>query len=517
MAESGCLMSKKLRALTVNHNIKTKDFESNELLELSGDISITEDTEITETDGNLDFEQKNVGNSEYPNEDIFLKEAPGGSALDYGRQPTLRRDLIDPSEGYYINGELRSDLQAAFQGSDGFSRLHDTDTDLQGRVNPSSGEQPYTILQPGNSILKNMYILVRNNNFSVTQFLGNEETASFKGLRSLELTEGEIPNIYDEIGLRLNVSIGENSADIQQNNFFEEKNSGGGDIVIVPGNYGDTHLNDGGASNTPTSGIVVDEAYQDTAIPPNRRPIANGRRPIFRHNGVLLGKDTLIPVITNYTFSSPQQKLSCINQNGYSGNYETIEMDNIRMTVSGQEATSLYNSLSTPRKIHITVDASSSTLTAGPGDFDAKVKTGKLTGADFLSQANALTQPRINRTEHEEDDTTYDPNVGYELQEYDFWERGTIPPTKTILSRVSAGSGSAAFTGKTTLLFDNAFASNFLRDNVYIHPELKEVNNGVCTGLPPIERVGPNDYSNNQTPDYGNEVEFKVICDFQQL
>jgi hypothetical protein len=400
---------------------------------------------------------------------------------------------------------------APFQGvraEEAFGQLHIDDGSLRNIINPapSTTDPSYTILQPGNSILKNMYILVRNNNFSVTQSFGNGSTGS--GLRNYDLDESNVPNVYDEIGLRLNVSIGEESSDITQNNFLEERDLGG-DIVIVPGNYADTSANDGGDYDQGATATEI-SGFETTAMPPNRRPAAAGKRQMFRHNGVLLGKDTLIPIITNYTFSSAQEKLHCINQNGYSGNYEDIFMDDIRMARDNGITASLYNSSPTERKLHVVIDASTSTLPppGAPQDgFANTAKTGKLTGADFTYLPNSLTQPR----DIDEDKTyTYDPNGpnNYFMQEYPHFPFNSSNNSFS-MNRESISDDTIARDSKI------GFASNLLRDNVYNSKILKDTNNGICTGLPANQ--AQSDYLGNSTLDFDDNVDFKIICDFQHL
>lgn len=501
MAESGCLMSSKMHALTINHNVKTNHFESKTTLDLSEGITVDEN--IEEADGNLIFKTKSVGDSVYPD--------PDGDKLTFTPTATnlgnsvLRKEIHDSEAIASIGGvEFPTVFQGVESGlnrQDGFGQRHTDDATLRNIINPVGGGTPYTISQPANSILKNMYILVRNNNFSVSQFFGNESSGS--GLRNYDLSETEVPNTYDNIGLRLNVSIGEESSNITENNFFEERTDGGGHIVIVPGNHNDTSSTDGGASDV--AGVTA-TTNPTKAMPPNRRPAVDSKRQMFRHNGVLLGKDTLIPVITNYTFSSAQEKLNCINQNGYSSHYENITMDNIKIT--DNTTAPLYNSSSTARKIHVVIDASPSTLT-GTG-FNAtagKTGDGQLTGADFTYLPNALTQPRdvdADKTYDNTGDKAYYMQVRHNYnanpQHIDF----SMTPNDVI------GNNPAAIASTKT-----GYASNLLRDNVYCHPDLKDTYNGVCTGLP--EEAENSDYRHNETPEYGLSVEFKVICDFQHL
>lgn len=500
MAESGCLISSKMHALTINHNIKTKHFESKTTLDLSEGISVTGDVteDVTETDGNLIFKKEVVGESIYPDPDPdnanFILEP--NISIDRDQHAPVLRNLIKDTR-------TRNDFNnpAPFQGltnEQAFGQLHTDNNSLRGIINLDGGDKPYTILQPANSILKNMYILVRNNNFSVTQSFGNASTGS--GLRNYDLSESDVPNIYDNIGLRLNVSIGEESDDITENNFFEERDTGG-DIVIVPGNYGDTRDDGGGFVEGATAqGIAAAEA-----MPPNRRPAVGGKRQMFRHNGVLLGKDTLIPIITNYTFSSAQEKLHCINQNGYSGNYENINMNDIRMNNESGAIASLYSS--TDRKLHVVIDASSSTLPSDPNidNFARTAQTGKLTGADFTYLPNSLTQPRDTV-----EDKTYedDGNKFYPMQVNTDYGFNHNDPSFS-MDRVPTS------TNPSNRNFKSGFASNLLRDNVYNSKLLKSANNAICTGLPanPIQ----SDYLNNSTLDFQDTVEFKIVCDFQHL
>lgn len=504
MAESGCLISSKLHALTINHNIKTKHFESNTTLDLSEGISVTDN--ITETDGNLIFKKEVVGESIYPDPDpdnaIFILDQANGRQDPHA--PILRNIIRD------TRAVDDFDEPIPFQGltnEQAFGQLHTDNDSLRDIINPAGDDKPYTILQPANSILKNMYILVRNNNFSVTQSFGNESTGS--GLRNYDLSESNVPNIYDNIGLRLNVSIGEESDDITENNFFEERDAGG-DIVIVPGNYGDTSGGGGGGGDGGGFEAGATATNDDTsqAMPPNRRPVINGKREMFRHNGVLLGKDTLIPIITNYTFSSAQEKLHCINQNGYSGNYEGIEMDDIRMNNENGAIASLYNSSSTDRQLHVVIDASSSTLPTDQGTFALTAQTRKLTGADFTYLPNSLTQPRDTI-----EDKTYvnDTDKFYPMQVLSDYGFNHSSPDFN-MDRTSLING---YTKSTYMMFKTGFASNLLRDNVYNSNLLKSANNGICTGLP--ANPTQSDYSGNSTPDFQDTVEFKIICDFQHL
>jgi len=449
MAESGCLVSNKVHALTINHNVKTSILETKDDILLSGGVSITD----SEVDGKMDVERvvagetvPLVGASVVPSAHLAIKE---------------------------VNGWF---------GSEGFDSKYVGDAGFRTLI--SGAPNQYVINQPANSILKNMYIIVRNNNFSVTQFLGKDGI-----LRKTDLNISDMPVVYDEIGLRLNVSIGEESSDQAAHNFFEERD--GAELIIVPGNHGCTQPvsreNDGGgvgagatARNNPTK-----------AIPPNRRPEDSGRRPMFRHNGALLGKDTLIPVMTNYTFSTNQERDHCINQNGYTDNYNHLNMDNIRLTEESTTVQPLFNHSSSSRKIYIVVDAGTSHLTGG--DLPTVAKTEKLTGADFQMFTNAITQPRLGTT----NDFTIDSTGG------DY-----VPQApRTGGERASYSSGVDLF---------RYFASNLLRDNVYIYDELNRDAIKDCIGND-VHNIYTNDSLLPPSTDAVKKIEFKVICDFQQL
>lgn len=460
MAESGCLKSEKLHTLTVTDDIVTNNFETREHMSLTlGTESYKELNDSSADLINGTFKDVNKDNDADQNTNT-VGEYRTNNNIEFDAWNNLgTNNYSETGRGFVfynstaveeISGELSSGVLRTGLGGT-IEKISEAQTLAQEGLHASGGSSSNThrITQPPMSILKNMYVIVQNNNVSISQFIGTgmaSTTEHISGLRSASGSELSLTN-YKDISLRLKVErkVGEGLVSV-----FENPLDGGDIENFVRGNNGIASVTPEEVSGTPT---VAD----------------------FRHSGALLPKNTIIPIVSNYLFSTEAEKHRSILANGYI--HPSATLDNIRLSQNSNnlEGISFSNFTDNETDLYVTLDA------GGDDNEDG------LTGITQGVFTNDILTVRTDGGEAE-----------------------GANGLKTILAE-DVGSGLN-------------YLSNKVRDSTFINPEISIENdsgipkNMYAGGAISLGGLGPQTEDTiNQGTKYKNNVVFKVICDFQRI
>ena len=459
MAESGCLKSEKLHTLTIIDDIVTNNFETSEHMSLTlGTDSFRELNDASADLINGTFKDVNKDNDadQKTNTVGGLNNNDSVNNGTPSEMPGLRRPESLTGLYHYVG---RPDLSQLFTGAPSALGEPIVPLDLteptarDNRLNSSGGSSSnvHKITQPPWSILKNMYVIVQNNNVSISQFIGNQPATTTGQVADGEAIYPDLNNYED---IRLQVVKKDASGTLVP--MFEEDSTGGSINDCVRGND--------------ITGVSPTEETD-----PSARELAD-----FRHSGALLPKNTIIPVVSNYLFSTQEEKSRSICANGYL--HPDATLDKIRL--SSQEEDNLEISFSNftdnENEIYVTLDSSVGTDSNRAG----------LTGITQAPVSNDVL------------------TIGDEDGEAE-GENGLKVITKNRLLGTT-------FT----------YLSNRVRDSTFINPEISndERDAGEDTGIPIDMYKGDGGSMGAQTDDtilggtqYKNNVVFKVICDFQRI
>ena len=450
MAESGCLKSEKLHTLTLKDDIVTKNFETEEHMSLTlGSESFRELNEGEASLINGIFKDINKDNDEGQKTNAIGGFTENDTYLLLPDQP-YGQDLAifdDVSGQSYINR-----LAHAFQIDRHAPRstpiigqpitpLHDgSDQGIKNAIelNPTpphenSHSNVHKIIMPPMSILKNMYVIVQNNNISISQYMGAD--------RNWRTQATDAAPEYKDINLRLTTVKKNNSNNYSK--IFEETSSGGNVDNFIKGN------NFSGVFKTSGAGDSTDI---------NK----------FRHAGAILPKNTIIPVVTNYLFSTQEEKHISICTNGYI--HPSAPLDRLQLNSENDNLVEggYSNFTNEEKEIYVIIDSS----------IDGTSEEG-LTGITHGRRTNDVF-------------SIEDSEISHKLVSH----RG----------------------------LSSNYLSNKVRDATFINPEVRtsngsqgnsnEEDNTTYLYKSLVENYNDIDYRGIQ---YKDNVVFKVICDFQTI
>lgn len=466
MAESGCLKSEKLHTLTVTDDIVTNNFETREHMSLTlGTESYKELNDSSADLINGTFKDVNKDNDADQNTNT-VGEYRTNNNIEFDAWSNLGEGNRETGLGFVFynstdagstistevgSGSLRTGLGETIE------EISATQTLAQEGLHASGGSSSNThrITQPPMSILKNMYVIVQNNNVSISQFIGTGLASSTSHIDALLSAGGDHPldlTNYKDISLRLKVErkVGEVLESV-----FEDT-AGGNIDHFVRGN--DV------TAVTPTE--VADASARELAD--------------FRHSGALLPKNTIIPIVSNYLFSTQAEKHRSILANGYIHPSATLDSIRLSQDANNLDGISFSNFTDNETDFYVTLDAG--------GDDNADGLTG-------------ITQ-------------------------------GVF--TNDILTVGATGGEAEGENGLKAINGEDVgsnlnYLSNKVRDSTFINPEIsiEDRQAGIDTGIPKnmyaggglaLGGLGPQTQDTiNQGTKYKNNVVFKVICDFQRI
>ena len=453
MAESGCLKSEKLHTLTLKDDLVTKHFETREHMSLTGG---------TESFGELNPEEASLINGTFKdlnkdNDEGQKTNTIGGfKENDTVFLPELTPVLFsDPNESPAQSLLNAHHATISGAGSSIIGKpipvLHGSDSEIKALIetnptppNEDSHSNVHKITMPPQSILKNMYVIVQNNNVSISQNVGTSADPEDSSANVEWYADPPpAPPVYKDTSLRLTTV----KKDTNNNYVKIFENPLGGDIdnFITGNEIGDGNV----VLNTDNSGDGLDN---------------------FRHAGAILPKNTIIPIVTNYLFSTRQEKQTSICINGYI--HPLSSLDRFKLSNEGDNLLEggFSNLTNEEKEIFVIIDSS----------LDSSNRKEGLTG---------ITHGR--------------------------WTN----------DRLSIESNEVAI--KQNVFGTSPYLSNRVRDSTFINPEIRireHHPNGDDRTIFQEDGDNPselytslvNDYDiDYKATQYKDDVIFKVICDFQ--